>query len=210
MPRTRIAEIDAVRALRYGDSTAVDRWARLLVAEVISGRRVAEAVRHPLEFICMPLYRDDSRGLCLHLWEGDGKSVSPVVHAHSWDLWSYVLSGTVFNEHFTVEDETEYSCCRIYEVENVGAVDEICATDRLVSHSRRRLEEIPRGKIYRLAAGEFHCSGHDGLTATIVLGEHHAGMRDLALGLADRFPAAGRRESCGQEEVRALLRRLAP
>lgn len=71
---------------------------------------------------------------------------------------------------------------------------------------------MPHGdEICRLTAGLFHWSGHRGLTATIVLAEHHDELGDLVLGDLDGDRRlVTRRSRCSAEEVRALLRLVFP
>lgn len=203
----RMPEI-VIQALRDGDVAVLRRWVFEALPELDPEHLPAPAVRHPLEFVCLPLHRDDRHGLCLHVWEGD-QSVHPVSHAHSWELWSYVFRGTVFNQIVNVHDAVENPESRLYEVKSVGAVDEIRATGRLVKYSLDSLQEVRTGHMYRLAAGRFHRSGHRGLTATIVLGEHHEGRDNLILGDIDgEPPGSAPRTLCSAEEVRRLLRIL--
>ncbi|MET8048980.1 MULTISPECIES: hypothetical protein [unclassified Streptosporangium] len=204
-----MCEVDPVRALRDGDTVSLRRWARDTIAELCSGRRSIKAVRHPLEFVCLPLRRDGLTGLCLHLWEGEGEEVYPVVHAHSWDLCSYVLSGTVFNEIFEIRDDAARRGHRLYQVDSSDGVDEARFTERFVTSVRERLEEVPEGRVYRLAAGQYHRSGHRGRTATVVLGEHRPGVHNLVLGPLDGELSTSRRESYPADRVLALLRPLA-
>lgn len=93
------------------------------------------------------------------------------------------------------------------EVRTVDGVDEIHATGRTVSCVPRGSQEIHAGQIYRLTASLFHWSGHRGLTATIVLAEHHDELGNLVLGDLDGDRRlVTRRSRCSADEVRALLR----
>ncbi|MER5467112.1 hypothetical protein ABZX90_11160 [Streptomyces sp. NPDC002935] len=209
MPKTPTPEDVIIPALRDGDAATVGEWAWCALRTVVPGRTTAPAVRHPLEFTCLPLYRHGHSGLCLHVWPQDEEMVSPVVHAHSWDLWSYVLCGTVFNQVVTVSDCAERPEHRLYEARSVGRVDAIRATERLVSCTPQAPQEIPVGGIYRLSSGVFHRSGHRGLTATIVLGEHHAERQNLVLGPLDAAPRPDLpRVACPPHEVRDLVQRI--
>ncbi|MFB7508641.1 hypothetical protein [Streptomyces broussonetiae] len=206
MRKTPIPEDVITPALRDGDTATVRQWAWRALHAVVPGRLAAPAVRHPLEFTCLPLHRHGDSGLCLHVWPQDEETVSPVVHAHSWDLWSYVVCGTVFNQVVTVRDDPERPAHRLYEARSVGRVDEIRATQRLVACTPQASEEIPAGRIYRLPSGVFHRSGHRGLTATIVLGEHHEGRKNLVVGPLDAAPRPDQpRVACPPHEVRTLV-----
>jgi hypothetical protein len=209
MPKTPTPENAIISALLDGDTATVSTWAWRALRSVAPGRAAAPAVRHPLEFTCLPLYRHGNSGLCLHVWSQDEETVSPVVHAHSWDLWSYVLCGTVFNQVVSVRDCAEHSEYRLYEARSAGRVDEIRATQRLVTYTPEAPQEIPAGHIYRLSSGAFHRSGHRGFTATIVLGEHHAERKNLVLGPLDAAPRPDQpRTTCPPHEVRALVQRV--
>lgn len=208
MPKTPTLE-DVVQALRDGDAATVRIWAWRALHGVVRGRSPALAVKHPLDFTCLPLYRHGDSGLCLHVWPQDEETVSPVVHAHSWDLWSYVLCGTVFNQVVTVNDRAEHPEHRLYRARNVGRIDEIRATARLVACTPRVPQEIPADGIYQLSSGVFHRSGHRGLTATIVLGQHHAERENLVVGPLDAEPGPDLpRVACPSHEVRDLVRRI--
>jgi hypothetical protein len=209
MPKTPTPEDVIIPALRDGDAATVREWARRALRAVVPGRPPAPATQHPLEFTCLPLYRHGDSGLCLHVWPQDEETVSPVVHSHSWDLWSYVLCGTVFNQVVTVSDCAKRPEHRLYGARSVGRVDEIRATERLVACTPRAPQEILAGQIYRLSSGVFHRSGHRGLTATIVLGEHHAERENLVLGPLDVEPRPDLpRVVCSPHEVRDLVRRI--
>lgn len=202
-------EGSVIRALQDGDATTVGKWARELLFSAAPEQLPAPAVRHPLDFICLPLYRCGEKGLCLHVWEEGGEVVSPVVHAHSWDLWSYVWCGTILNQVMAVNDESESPEYRLYKAENVDGVDVIRATGSLVACTPEAPQEIQAGQIYRMASGVFHRSGHRGLTATIVLGEHHEGRDNLVLGPVNGEPRNELpREACSPQEIRDLLQRI--
>jgi hypothetical protein len=201
---THISEADVVQALRTGDSAVLDRWVWDVVQEILSGQRQISAIRHPLEFTCIPILRSGSDGLCLHLWEEGGDDLS-TAHAHSWDLSSYVLTGTVFNEILAVENKVTPHSYRLYEVDSADGIDEIRPTGRMITLSRDKLERIPAGQLYRLSAGEFHRSGHLGCTSTVVLGEYQADRRDTIAAEAENEPITSRREACTTKEVLTLL-----
>jgi hypothetical protein len=200
----------ALSAIRNGNAATVDRWAREMLPDLVSDDLPAPAVRHPLDFSCVPLHRGRRQGLCLHVWP-DGCDPAPTVHAHSWDLWSHVLHGTVLNQVMSVRDDDEAPESRVYEVRTVEGVDSIRATGRTVSCVPQDSQEVHAGQIYRLSAGLFHWSGHRGLTATIVLAEHHKELGNLVLGDLDGDRRLVRpRSHCSAEEVRALLRLVFP
>ncbi|MEU1179710.1 hypothetical protein ABZ464_19010 [Streptomyces sp. NPDC005820] len=209
MLRTRTHEQDVVRALRDGDVEAVENWIRTVLPTVVTGELPAPVVRHPLEFVCVPLRRDGELGLCMHVWPQDEEDSSPVVHAHSWDLWSYVLCGTVFNDVMHVRDDSAAPEFGLFAVTSTSRGDEFRATGRLVTCEPSERQEIAAGQVYRLASGRFHRSGHRGFTATLVLGEHREGLDSLVLAPPGGHPSPPRpRERCAPDEVRHLMTRI--
>ncbi|MER5752356.1 hypothetical protein [Streptomyces sp. NPDC002088] len=216
MHRIHTHESVAVRALRNGDTETIGGWLRDTLPTVVPEQLPAPVVRHPLEFICLPLYRYGKVGLCLHVWpdtpdtpDTDEPS-SPIVHAHSWDLWSYVVCGTALNQIMAVRDETETPEHGLYAVTSAGGVDEVRATGRLVTCLPGKQQEVHAGQIYELSSGLFHRSGHRGLTVTLVLGEQREGLDNLVLGPLDGYPwHDSPRESCSPDEARALLKLIA-
>lgn len=201
-----------VRALHRGDGRAAGEWLRTTLPRIDpagAAGLAGPAVRHPLEFVCLPLWREGTSGLCLHVWPGDGHDSSPVVHAHSWDLWSYVVCGTVVNEVMRVRDDGTDPGHGLYAVTSRGRVDEFRDTGRRVVCAPGERQEIPAGQVYRLSSGRFHRSGHQGFTATLVLGEQREGLENLVLG-----PLGGHRwhdlprETCSPRETRRLIERV--
>lgn len=210
MHRTRTHESVAVRALRDGDTRAVGEWVRRTLPTVAPERLPAPVVRHPLEFVCFPLHRSGAVGLCLHVWTEADETSSPVIHAHSWDLCSYVVHGTALNQMVDIRDEPDRPKYGLYTVTSLGTTDEVRATGRHVTYAPGKWQEIQAGQIYRMSAGLFHRSGHRGLTATLVLGEQHEGVDNLVLAPLDGPPRPDApRETCSPDEARALLKRIA-
>ncbi|MEU6573717.1 hypothetical protein [Streptomyces sp. NPDC046805] len=210
MRRIRTYESIAVRALRNGDTKAAGEWVRRALPTINPEQLPAPVIRHPLEFICFPLYRSGKVGLCLHVWPESGETSSPVVHAHSWDLWSYVVCGTAFNQMVDIREEPERPEHALYAITSVGTIDEVRATGRRVTSAPRSRQAISAGQIYRISSGLFHRSGHQGLTVTLVLGEQHEERENLVLGPLDGCPRHDApRETCSPDEARALLQCIA-
>ncbi|KUL36919.1 hypothetical protein ADL22_23855 [Streptomyces sp. NRRL F-4489] len=185
--------------------------------EIARGERELRAVHHPLGFLCLPLVRDGARGVCVHLF-GTGVAADPTaapMHAHSWELRSYVLYGRVGNLPVTVTDEARTPTHRIYEVRSdPSGVDELRPTARLVRCAPGPATASGSGETYSLPAGEFHATvvPRGRPAATLVLGRSLPGHTDLSLG-----PLHGRghrtvRRLCGAEHtertVRTALRRI--
>ncbi|QHC22993.1 hypothetical protein [Streptomyces sp. GS7] len=185
--------------------------------DIACGKRELRAVRHPLGFLCLPLVRDGVRGVCVHLF-GTGIHADPTaapMHAHSWELRSYVLYGRVGNLPVAVTEEARSPTHRIFEVFSApSGVDELRPTSRLVHCEPGPAVSSGSGETYSLPAGEFHATvvARGQPAATLVLGRSLPGYTDLSLG-----PLHGRghrtvRRRCGAEHtertVRTALRRI--
>ena len=106
-----------------------------MAAYIARGRCDLTAVLHPLGFLCIPAQRSGEHGICVHVWT---PALQPTittsqVHSHSWDLTSYVLYGTLFNQRIRVAEAGAAATHRIFEVRSRGDRDELHATTRLVS-----------------------------------------------------------------------------
>jgi hypothetical protein len=165
---------------------SVPQWALRLLRDIASGARDLAAVRHPLGFFCFPAQRLPGRGVCIHLWTPGSRHALTTshVHAHSWDLTSYVLYGTLRNQRVRVADTPGSATHRVFEVRSRGDVDELHATGRLVSYQPEADDVYRAGSVYSLRAGEFHATVPPGEqdVATVVLGRGRADAADLTLG----------------------------
>lgn len=187
------------------------------LAEVAAGTRPLRAVRHPLGFLCLPLLREGPRGICVHLFGagyGTGRDAEPW-HAHSWELRSHVLFGSVTNVPVRVSRAAGRPTHRVFEVHSgPGQVDEIVPTAALVRGEPGFGRVNGPGETYTLPAGEFHATCTDGRTpaATVVLGRTVPGGTDLSLGPLDGPARTMTRALCDEERTaeaaRAALRRI--
>jgi hypothetical protein len=189
---------------------SVPRWALSLLRDIASGGRDLAAVRHPLGFLCFPAQRLATRGVCVHLWTPGLRHVltTSQVHAHSWDLTSYVLYGTLRNQRLRVADAPGSATHRVFEVRSRGDMDELHATSRLVSYQPEADDVHGAGSVYFLPTGEFHAtvvpSEQD--VATVVLGRGRPQAADLSLGPMDTRSHTLTRSRCGaMETARAAL-----
>ena len=142
-------------------------------------------MRHPLGFVCIPVDRTGDQGVCVHVWSDSLPSARPTtstMHAHSWDLISYVLYGSVGNELLNVTDAPDNSAYRVFEVRSGGDVDEVRETPRLVRCEISAMELNRQGDTYTLPAGIFHATAVQGEAATVALGSGRPGTMDLSLG----------------------------
>ena len=202
---------DLDNAIRQGTAAEwVPRWALALLRDIANGRRELTAVRHPLGFLCLPVQRRGERGVCVHMWTPE---LLPAVktsrmHSHSWDLTSYVLHGTLYNQHIRIVDTPDSATHRIFEVRSHGDVDELRATDRLVSCRPEAARAHGGGCVYLLSAGEFHATevATSRLAATVVLGRTRPPAVDLSLGpLGTRSHTLTRSHCDRGETARAAL-----
>lgn len=201
------------------DGTAeqvVPGWVAHLLEEVVQGRTAVTAVRHPLGFLCFPLERAGERGVCVHVWSDTlprASLTTSTVHAHSWDLVSYVLYGTVRNEVIAVSDGRNEPTHRLFDVRNGTGIDEVCSTPRLVRYETTITGTHHRDEVYSLPAGVFHRTAVGRDAATVALGSGRPGLRDLVLGEIDVTTHRVLRQRCDRDEVvrtaRVVLEQLA-
>lgn len=189
-------------------------WVRDTLDEVAEGRRPLRAVRHPLGFTCLPVTRAGPDGICVHAWPARPPAVRPTtsaIHSHSWDLLSHVLHGRIHNELIEVTEAPADPAWRVYEVRSHGDVDEMAATDRLVTAAPATVETCRAGHSYALRAGGFHTSTVDpGQPAvTVALGRVAPGRSDLSLGAVDGHSHRIRRDRCDVAQTARLAREIA-
>ncbi|PXX57865.1 hypothetical protein DFR70_11695 [Nocardia tenerifensis] len=199
-------EYARLRAMIGSDATgaAVREWARDVLTGVADGSSDLTAVRHPLGFLCFPAWRGDGLGICVHVWT-EGVRAEPTtssVHAHSWDLLSTVLYGTVGNEIVEILGAPARPTHRLFEIHSAADGDLVRATQRLVAYRTRSREDFHAGEVYTLPHGAFHVSDVRGEAATVVLGEDNRGRPDLSLGTPVTADHWVRRTLCGPTESR--------
>lgn len=205
------------RAMLSGTAgRAVPQLASGLLDEIAQNRTSVAGVRHPLGFMCLPVERTGEVGICVHVWSDSLPRASPTtstMHAHSWDLVSYVLYGNVRNEVIDVIDAPEDAAYRVFEVRSSAEADEVRETPRLVRCGIRTVELNRPGDIYSLSAGAFHTTVVQGEAATVALGNSRPGKVDLSLGGIHRKTHRVRRQYCDHHEtartVRVVTERLA-
>lgn len=182
----------------------IQRWIADVLGELADGRGDIAAVRHPLGFVCFPLERTGEQGICVHVWSDQLTHAQPTTsktHAHSWDLISFVLYGSLRNELVGITEAADRPTHRVFEVGSRADGDEIRRTSRLVRRHTQVSELHHRGDVYTLPAGVFHESMPQGETATVALGRGHPGAVDLALGAIDTQTHRVRRQLCDREET---------
>lgn len=187
--------------------------ALVTMREIADGGRDLAAVRHPLGFLCFPVQRLGSHGVCVHLWTPIVKpelTTSPI-HAHSWDLTSYVLYGSLRNLRIGVSEAAALPTHRVFEVRSHADQDELAATARLVSCQPETDVAYRTGATYLLPAGEFHATvppdGAD--VATVALSHSHAEGADLALGPVGMHSHTVTRRRCDLAETARIAAAVA-
>ncbi|QIS04844.1 hypothetical protein F5X71_23155 [Nocardia brasiliensis] len=198
--RTLLALDDAANAVRD--------WAGAVLAGVADGSSELVAVRHPLGFLCFPVWRGEGRGVCVHVWTEGGyaRPTTSPMHAHSWDLLSTVLYGTVGNEILEIDSAPSRPTHRMFEIQSAADGDLVRATPRLVAYRVRSREEFGAGEVYTLPHGAFHVSDVRGAAATVVLGEDNRGHPDLSLGTLATTDHWVHRTPCTPVESRGAAR----
>jgi hypothetical protein len=207
---------------------AVPAWAIGALDAVAGGRRPLRAVAHPLGFTCLPLERVGGDGVCVHLWSPRTPAALPttsVIHAHSWQLASYVLFGELRNEQLRVSNAADVTDAdvtagagtgtgtgtvyRVHEVRSRGDVDELRPTPRLVRCVPEQSRRAVAGDVYSVPAGVFHATEVEpgAEVATVALGRAVVGLLDRSLGPVAAAVHQVRRQRCGAEET-ALMARL--
>jgi hypothetical protein len=200
------------RILRRESGESAPDWALSVLNDIGEGYLTVTAVRHPLGFTCLPVVRDGPDGVCIHVWDGPpvAQPTTSAVHAHSWDLVSYVLYGRVRNETVTITDEPVAPTHRLFEVTSQGDLDEIRATRRLVRSTIRSAQTNDRAETYTVPAGQFHATVVPGnQAATVALGRTSPGTVDLSLGGLDMPTHRVRRRPCDRTATMRLARSVA-
>lgn len=163
----------------------VTRWAFDVLADIARDTTGFTAMRHPLGFVCIPIERSGDQGVCVHVWSDSFPSAdltTSAMHAHSWDLISHVLYGSVCNKLIDVIDAPDNPTHRVFEVCSGGDVDEVRETARLVRYETIAAELNRQGDTYSVPAGMFHATEVQGEVATVALGSNRSGGKNLSLG----------------------------
>ncbi|MEU8013540.1 hypothetical protein [Micromonospora parva] len=207
--RTREELETAALLLDQGSPDKLRLLTRSIIDGLCTGRLASRSVGHPLGFVCFPVLREGLDGLCVHAWLPG--AVPPftsanAVHAHSWDLTSFVAVGSLGNQLHTAQ-EHDGGRYELYEVRSTSQDDEIRPTGRRVDVIGRPVSPERTGEVYRLPAGAFHLSDdHDAApVVTLVLG---TGRPDLVNLIVDR-PGLAPRRTRRTEHTPDQTRRLA-
>jgi len=210
---TNSSYVELEGAIRSGGGRhVVPDWAERTLDDVAAGRLPIAAVRHPLGFLCFPVYRDGDDGICVHVWSPDVRVelTTSSIHCHSWDMLSYILYGTLQNDTIRLVDDPRAAQYRVFRVQSRADADEIRATPRLVRCESESAERYGAGQAYELPAGDFHRSLLlESPAATLVLGRRRPGGADFALAVLGTATHVVCREREGDEVSREVARVVA-
>jgi hypothetical protein len=222
---------DGSPAARAVARTTVLDWAAGTLRAVADGSRPLRAVIHPLGFTCLPVERADRDGVCVHVWSplaGGAAPATSSVHAHCWELLSYVLLGELENSLMTVTDAmpgqrapaappaarpgpgAASAVYQVLQVRSQGDIDELSPTRRLVHCRESRRELITAGGTYDVPAGVFHATNvaPEAEAVTVALGRMVDGVADLSLAPVGVAGHQVRRRRCDPAQTAATARRV--
>lgn len=205
-PTPEPAELGAMLRRRT-DPSAIHEQAVTILEGLRDGRLEPPALRHPLGFIYVPLWRGDGATLRLHLWPAGPRpepTTSPY-HDHTWDLTSLVLYGLIENHLVEVDDAAPGAGFRMFEIHGAGSYDDIRDTGRHIRHRVRQIQRVAAGETYTMPAGLFHAtyvpSGRQ--AATLVLAERRLRAPEHTIGTSGTASHSVTRMSCPAGDVAA-------
>lgn len=114
---------------------------------------------HPLGFMMATLLDEDSEKIRLHLWTNTfDKAQKPtwLVHDHTFDLTSWVLSGSIKNIEYKELALAETH--QLYSVSYNSTGSVLTKLDQGYSFAVDKTQEVNEGETYRISAGTFHQS----------------------------------------------------
>ncbi|WP_459799717.1 hypothetical protein [Herbidospora sp. RD11066] len=171
----------------------------------------AVPVRHPLGFLCFPIHRATAFGVCLHVWSDNLDFEPPTtsqVHAHSWDLLSYVVTGEIRNDIIAVVPDPGAATHRLCTIHPSDDGDQIKPTEQLVSHHLVSSENLSQGQFYTLATGLFHTTTALRETVTIAMAENQYAAPELSLASISTRPHTVMRRPGGPADIKIAARIL--
>jgi hypothetical protein len=164
-----------------GDEAAWLRsWVRHFLEQVAKGECAPVAKLHPLGFHCVPVYRSDDFGLCVHGWlPGAQREIPPTsdMHMHTFDMISAVIAGNVINKELElVEGGTDRY--RIFEIRKDGGEDVDVFTDTGLETAieERRITRVSAGEQYGIDRFVYHSADetvqNQDFTVTLMLAQN--------------------------------------
>lgn len=179
-------------------------WVSGYLEQVAAGERVTAAKLHPLGFHCIPVYRSDEFGLCVHGWlPGARRADSPTsdIHMHSFDTISAVLAGNVINKELKLVDVGPERY-RIFEIRKDGErgdadVDVFSDTGLETAIEDREVVNVAAGQTYSVERFVYHSADEtvrsEDCAVTLMLAEHWDASPQRTLVKASRADAVPRR-----------------
>jgi len=187
-----------------------------VVREMISRLRAnpagAGAVWHPLGCLYVEIAREPMTSVRLHVWglaEGEYRSSGLGLHAHDFDLDSFVATGAMAEDTYEVDDG-EPPTHSVYGIEYHDTVNVLRRTGRSVRGAIARTRRIETAERYTVPAGVFHHArpAAPGITLTFVAARRHAAFCNQVLGPVDGPSCiVTERVPCPTERLAHLLRR---
>jgi hypothetical protein len=196
-----------------GDAASARQWVRRFLEQIAKGERAPAAKLHPLGFHCVPVYRADDFGLCVHGWlPGRQRETSPTsdMHMHTFDMISMVLHGTVVNRELDLVDEGS-ARYRIFEIRKDGGENVDVFTDTGLDTAVRGHEpiKISTGEKYAIRGGVYHSADEtvrsQDFTVTLMLAQNwdDSPQRTLVeVDRADKIPLRYERRLLSREATR--------
>ena len=201
------------------DSASARRWVRRFLEQIAEGERTPAAKLHPLGFHCIPVYRADDFGLCVHGWlPGAERETSPTsdMHMHTFDMISMVLHGNVINKELDLVDEGPRRY-RIFEIRKDGGEDVDVFTDTGLDTAVREREphKVSAGETYAIKNSVYHSADEtvqsQDFTVTLMLAQNwdKGPQRTLVeLGRADMIPLRYERRLLSRDATRKAAREV--
>jgi hypothetical protein len=121
----------ALDGAQGGDPDLALKWVRRFLEKIRDGECAPTAQLHPLGFHCIPVYRSDEFGLCVHGWlPGARRETSPTsdMHMHTYDMTSMALHGSFINRQLDLV-EAGPKRYRIFEIDKEGGENVDAFTD---------------------------------------------------------------------------------
>ncbi|GAB3865023.1 hypothetical protein GCM10029963_76400 [Micromonospora andamanensis] len=175
------------------------------------------AIYHPLGFIYVPMLKDDSGMLRLHLWLDGGTpediTTSPY-HMHTWNLTSYVHCGSLENQMIKTDADGPLGPYRVFEIVGDRQRGELRATSEEVYARIDSVEKVTAGHVYHIPAGQYHTTINtsQGDLVTVAYVQKVPGTMERNLGPLDTPTHVVERQPCPPEDVaraaRTVLARL--
>jgi hypothetical protein len=134
---------------------------RLPIVDILSVEQLASLPfnRHPLGFVHVLIDEENGYALRLHIWSDlfryEQQPYWPI-HNHKFDLISRVLTGTLTNRSYRVQQTDEKTSYRLYDITYELDGSTISPSDIRVAVDLCESEQVTAPHWYRIDAGTFH------------------------------------------------------